>query len=100
MRRYAIYLLLFLLSLAVFGCAVLPQPPGIAPGTARFLRPEPVRLSRDADGTVRVRNGEVRSVSGLIPEFPYCRMEVDGPSTLTLTASRSGLSALQFLLPR
>jgi len=27
MRRYAIYLLLFLLSLAVFGCAGLPQPP-------------------------------------------------------------------------
>ncbi len=126
MRRYAIYLLLLLLSLAVFGCAVRPQPPAsfavplqrlsnfsddsrdrlsqpvglpgpllaIAPEAVRFLRPEPAHLTRNGNGSIQIRNGEILSVSGLIPEFPHCTVDFDELSGPTLSASRSGPSGL------
>lgn len=129
MRRYAIYLLLFLLSLAVFGCTRVPQvsfsgpvlpvslqwptnsfdgraarlsqPAGlrgpllaIAPEAARFLRPEPVRVSRNGNGSIQIRNGEILSVSGLIPEFLHCTLDLDELSGPTLSASRLGPSGL------
>jgi len=129
MRRYAIYLLLFLLSLAVFGCSGLQQPPAsgsivpaslprlansspgstaslsqptglpgpllsIAPEAAWFLRPEPARLTRNGNGSIQIRNGEILSVSGLIPEFPHCTVDFDELSGPTLSASRSGPSGL------